>query len=84
MPPTIRREVQIMKYMETHLNLNLTKLRLQKLSGLIPVPQKSLQKMEERIRNAKNCFAIADTNLYEQVWLIVDAVVLHLTKLLKR
>jgi CTP-dependent riboflavin kinase len=73
-PPTIRREVQIMKYLETHLKLPLPKLRLQKLSGLIPVPQKSLQKMDERIRNARNSFAIADTNLYEHVLLIDDAV----------
>lgn len=73
-PPTIRREVQIMKYLETHLKLSLPKLRLQKLSGLIPVPQKSLQKMDERIRNARNSFAIADTNPYEHVLLIDDAV----------
>ena len=73
-PPTIRREVQIMKYLEIHLKLPLPKLRLQKLSGLIPVPQKSLQKMDERIRNARNSFAIADTNPYEHVLLIDDAV----------
>jgi hypothetical protein len=73
-PPTIRREVQIMKYLEIHLKLPLPKLRLQKLSGLIPVPQKSLQKMDERIRNARNSFAIADTTPYEHVLLIDDAV----------
>ena len=73
-PPTIRREVQIMKYFETHLNLSLSKFRLQKLSGLIPVPQKSLQKMEERINNARNSFAIVETNTFEHVLLIDDAV----------
>jgi hypothetical protein len=73
-PPTIRREVQIMKYLETHLSIGLPKLKLQKLSGLIPVPQKSLQKMEERIRNARNSFAVSETNRYNHVLLIDDAV----------
>ncbi|MEO5947328.1 MAG: MarR family transcriptional regulator, partial [Chitinophagaceae bacterium] len=40
-PPTIRREVQIMKYLETHLKINLPKIKIQKISGIIPVPQKS-------------------------------------------
>lgn len=30
--------------------------------------------MEERIRNARNSFAIAETNIYEHVLLIDDAV----------
>lgn len=73
-PPTIRREVQIMKYLETHLKINLPKINIQKISGIIPVPQKSLNKIEERISNAENTFAVNETVKYKHVLLIDDAV----------
>ena len=73
-PPTIRREVQIMKYLETHLKVNLPKVNIQKISGIIPVPQKSLGKIEERINNAENTFAVTDVVKYKHVLLIDDAV----------
>lgn len=73
-PPTIRREVQIMKYLETHLKINLPKINIQKISGIIPVPQKSLHKIEERISNAENTFAVSETVKYNSVLLIDDAV----------
>jgi len=73
-PPTIRREVQIMKYIETPLKINLPKIRIQKISGIIPVPQKSLHKIEERITNAENTFAISENIKYKHLLLIDDAV----------
>ena len=73
-PPTIRREVQIMKYLETHLKVNLPKINIQKISGIIPVPQKSLNKIEERISNAENTFAVTETVKYRHLLLIDDAV----------
>ena len=73
-PPTIRREVQIMKYLETHLKINLPKVNIQKISGIIPVPQKSLNKLEERISNAENTFAVTETVKYNHLLLIDDAV----------
>lgn len=73
-PPTIRREVQIMKYLETHLKINLPKISIQKISGIIPVPQKSLSKIEERISNAENTFAVNETVKYNHLLLIDDAV----------
>ena len=73
-PPTIRREVQIMKYLETHLKINLPKIKIQKISGIIPVPQKSLNKIEERINNAENTFTINETVKYNHILLIDDAV----------
>ena len=73
-PPTIRREVQIMKYLETHLKVNLPKINIQKISGIIPVPQKSLNKIEERISNAENTFAVTETVKYKHLLLIDDAV----------
>jgi hypothetical protein len=73
-PPTIRREVQIMKFIQTHLHLSLPVLEIKKVSGIIPVPQKSLNKLEERITNAQNTFAITDRRNFEHVLLIDDAV----------
>jgi HTH domain len=73
-PPTIRREVQIMKYLETHLKINLPVVKIQKISGIIPVPQKSLNKLEERISNAENTFAVTSTVRYNHLLLIDDAV----------
>src|SRR5690606_4134653 len=52
-PPTIRRETQLMKVMANGLKINLPEIEIQKISGIIPVPQKSLNKMEERINNAE-------------------------------
>ena len=73
-PPTIRREVQLMKFMQTQLDISLPIVDIKKISGLIPVPQKSLSKLEERIRNADNTFAITDTRKFKHVVLIDDAV----------
>ena len=73
-PPTIRRETQIMKFLETHLHINLPKIQIHKLSGIIPVPQKSLSKIDERINNARSTFAIAEVMQYKRVLLIDDAV----------
>ena len=73
-PPTIRREVQLMKFLETQLKINLPKINIQKISGIIPVPQKSLNKFEERINNADNTFAIPEKIKYGHILLIDDAV----------
>lgn len=73
-PPTIRREVQLMKFLETHLKLNFPKINIQKIGGLIPVPQKSLSKLNERIINAENTFSITETKKYNHLVLIDDAV----------
>jgi hypothetical protein len=73
-PPTIRREVQVMKFMQTQLNIPLPLVEIKKISGIIPVPQKSLSKLEERIRNAENTFAVTDRRAFRHVVLIDDAV----------
>jgi hypothetical protein len=73
-PPTIRREVQFMKYLKSHLHIPLPVIDIKKLSGIIPVPQKSLSKLDERIKNADNTFAIADTRKFKHIVLIDDAV----------
>lgn len=49
-------------------------IEIKKLSGLIPVPQKSLAKLDERIRNAENTFAVTDQRKFKTIILIDDAV----------
>lgn len=73
-PPTIRREVQIMKFIENYLKIPLPIVKLNKISGIIPVPQKSLYKLEERIVNAENTFSVPDKNVYNHIILIDGAV----------
>jgi DNA-binding MarR family transcriptional regulator len=73
-PPTIRREVQLMKFIQTHSNLSLPVVQIKKISGIIPVPQKSLTKLEERITNAQNTFSINETRVFKHILLIDDAV----------
>lgn len=73
-PPTIRREVQIMKFIQESLNLNLPILEIKKISGIIPIPQKSLSKLDERIKNAENTFAVTEQRKFNKVLLIDDAV----------
>src|SRR5690606_21062072 len=73
-PPTIKREEQIMKFLKNGLRLNVPTLEIQKISGIIPVPQKSLNKIEERINNADSTFALPENKKYNKVLLIDDAV----------
>src|SRR5690606_34497845 len=73
-PPTIKREVQLMKFLKNGLNLNTPAIDIQKISGIIPVPQKSLNKIEERINNADSTFVLPENKKYNKVLLIDDAV----------
>ena len=73
-PPTIRREVQIMKYIQSDLRLALPVIDIKKLSNIIPVPQKSLSNLDERIRNAEHTFAVTERQKFDHVLLIDDAV----------
>jgi len=63
-----------MKFIQTQLNLPVPVVEIRKVSGIIPVPQKSLSKLEERIRNAENTFAITERRAFKHVLLIDDAV----------
>lgn len=73
-PPTIKREVQLMKFMEDKLKINLPVLNISKMNSIIPIPQKSLNKLEERINNADTTFGVFGNANYDTVLLIDDAV----------
>lgn len=73
-PPTIRREVQLMKVLQSGLKINLPLVNILKIGGIIPVPQKSLSKLEERISNADNTFMLRGNQSFKRLLLIDDAV----------
>ncbi|WP_293875398.1 HTH domain-containing protein [Flavobacterium sp.] len=73
-PPTIKRETQLMKVLMNGLKINKPLIGIIKIGGIIPVPQKSLNKLEERISNAENTFVVRGNVTYKNVLLIDDAV----------
>lgn len=73
-PPTIKREEQIMKFIEKKIDISLPYIEIQKISNIIPIPQKSLSKLEERVTNADNTFVVNSKQKFEHILLIDDAV----------
>lgn len=74
-PPTIPRKFQFMDELEQRLNLNLPKIDLVKVSaGDIPIPQKTLSTLSERVVNAKSSIYLKNTQgrLYANILLIDD------------
>lgn len=75
-PHSIPRKIPFLKYLKKKLNLVLPEIDLVKAySGEIPVAQKSLSRIEERVANARNTIFVRDSKvLYKRVLLIDDAV----------
>jgi len=73
-PPTIKREVQIMHVIAQNLNLSLPRIDLLKVRGQIVVPQKALNKLEDRISNARSSIIVSEKRVFDSVLLIDDAV----------
>jgi phosphoribosylpyrophosphate synthetase len=73
-PPTIKRQVQIMSFLEKHLALPLPQLKVTKLKSPIVVPQKALSKIFERVANAKHTFIVPIQAKQKHVLIIDDAI----------
>jgi phosphoribosylpyrophosphate synthetase len=73
-PPTLKRQLQFMSVLQRGNNLPLPHLNLVKVSGVIPVPQKALSKIEDRIENARVSIIVKDARQFGNVLLIDDAV----------
>jgi DNA-binding transcriptional ArsR family regulator/anti-anti-sigma regulatory factor len=73
-PPTVKRELQLMKQLEKQLNLNSRIVSIRKIKTPIAVPQKTLNKIEDRIINARETLKVDDTGKYGNILLIDDAV----------
>jgi predicted transcriptional regulator len=75
-PPTIPRKYQFQKELEKKISLSLSNIELNKAYlGDVPVAQKTLSKIEDRIINARGSIYIKDVGKkYNTVLLIDDAV----------
>lgn len=73
-PPTVKRETQLMKILEKGLNLNSRKLEIVKIKTTVAVPQKTLNKLADRIENARNTIVVTDSSSFNNILLIDDAV----------
>ena len=73
-PPTVKREVQLMKELERQINLSIPSISLVKVKTPVAVPQKTLTKLEDRIENAKSTIVVDDTRTYDTLLLIDDAL----------
>lgn len=76
-PPTVPRPVQFMDELALQLNLSLPEIKLAKvIPGDIPIPQKTLASIEERIINARDSMYLktAKHPQYKNVLLIDDVV----------
>jgi phosphoribosylpyrophosphate synthetase len=73
-PPTVRREVQLMRELEKGLALPLRTIKIQKLRTEMMVPQKTLVRLEDRIDNAAKTIVVVEKEKHHNVLLIDDAV----------
>lgn len=75
-PPTIPRNLQFLKEFEKYLKLSLPKIKLIKAySGDVPIAQKTLNKLEERIQNARDTIFIKDNDInFKNILIIDDAI----------
>lgn len=73
-PPTVKRELQLITQLQKRLNLDVRTLVINKVKTPVAVPQKTLNKIEDRIINARETIAVEGNDNYENILLIDDAV----------
>ncbi|NOQ68149.1 HTH domain-containing protein [Patescibacteria group bacterium] len=73
-PPTVKRETQFIKEMERGLDLDMRKISITKIKTEVAVPQKTLNKLPDRIENAQKTIVVDDKKKYKNILLIDDAV----------
>lgn len=73
-PPTVARCVQLQKELEKIYALSLPKIKIFKATNQVAVPQKSLNRLSDRIINAQNTIFVGETMPFKIILLIDDAV----------
>lgn len=73
-PPTVKRELQLVRQIQKKLNLSTRELIINKVKTPIAVPQKTLNKIEDRITNARETIVVEGNDRYNNILLIDDAV----------
>lgn len=71
-PPTVARKNQLISFFAKKIKHNLPVIRIEKIKSFVPVQQKSLRKIEDRILNAKKTIVVNHNLNYENVLLIDD------------
>jgi biotin operon repressor/hypoxanthine-guanine phosphoribosyltransferase len=72
--PTVKREVQFMNELKKKLNLPVKEIAITKIKTDIIIPQKTLNKLNDRIENAQKTFAMEESGHFNNILLIDDAV----------
>lgn len=73
-PPTVKREVQLIKELEKTIKINHKLISITKIKTPIIVPQKTLSKLPDRIENAKSTIVVNEKGTFKNILLIDDAV----------
>lgn len=73
-PPTVKREVQLIKELERILSLPVRRLSITKIKSPIMVPQKTLSRLSDRVENARKTIVVAENGRYANILLMDDAV----------
>lgn len=73
-PPTVKREVQLMKALQEQLRIPVPIIKITKIKTPIIIPQKTLTKLEERVDNAHRSLLVEEPRRYKNILLIDDAV----------
>lgn len=73
-PPSVKREVQFMKVFQESLSISLPVIKIVKIRTEVITPQKTLNKLEDRIENADATMAISENRNFDNVLLLDDAV----------
>lgn len=73
-PPTVRREMQLMSELERGLQLPLRLIKIRKIRSELMVPQKTLKSLADRVENAAKTMVVENGGSYNNVLLIDDAV----------
>ncbi|MBF0483894.1 MAG: hypothetical protein HQL25_04215 [Candidatus Omnitrophica bacterium] len=73
-PPTVKREIQLMNELKKHLHVKKHLLSIVKAKTNIIVAQKTLNKLDDRVLNAQKTLFVEDNQPFKNILLIDDAV----------
>ncbi len=71
-PPTILRKKQFIEIFQEKLNINLPIIKIEKVKTKNLIPQKSLKKLDDRIKNAESTMSVDPSQKIKESILIVD------------
>lgn len=73
-PPTVKRERQLMKVLQNGLDKNIRIIAIEKVKTFVAVPQKTLSRLEDRVENASKTIVVTEGSTFKNILLIDDAV----------